>query len=370
MQSGMEVAMRRVFGVVLIGLGVFGLVFAGLVRFWAYPNGEKTPLDLDVPINATGPAQVYDADTGQLRSVQLRAARTVRVDSHASDSKNVVVVERLCLVIQQGNPPPCVSGSDSRLLTTTTDRVAADRKSAESVNDPKYGENVNGDTTIKHVGLTYKWPFHAKKKTYQFFNPDVGVASPATYEGKEKINGLTLYKYVCVTPKMEADVFSGIVPKPNATVQAIPGYYTDTRTVWIDPVTGTIVKGNEHQVRQFRGGALDGQTAIDLNETFDDATVKYQTRKAKDGRDKIELASFWLPLAGLLVGVLALAGGILLLFVLGRRQPPPSEVPPPPPPEQQPTPPAYAVPPAPAGVAPPPAPPGARDDEATRPLSR
>jgi hypothetical protein len=351
---------RKVLAPVLLALGVFGLAFAGLMRFWAYPNGEKTPLDLNIPIIATGPAQLYNSGTGQLESVQLRADRNVSVDSQASDSKNVVVSETLCIVIQRDNPPPCVSATDPRLLpnTPSSDRVAADRKTAEAVNDPKYGGNVDGNTSIKHVGLTYKWPFHAKKKTYQFFNPDVGLASPATYEGKEKINGLTLYKYVCVTPKVEAPVF-----------QDIPGYYTDTRTVWIDPVTGTIVKGNEHQVRQFRGGALDGQTAADLNLTFDNATIKYQTKKAKDGRDQIELASFWLPLAGLLVGVLALTGGVLLLLA-GRRQPPPSEVPPPPEPEQQPDPPAYAAPPATAGVAPPPQPPGAQDNEATQPLPR
>jgi len=86
--------MRRALGVVLIGVGVFGLVFAGVMRFWVYPNGLKTPLNLNIPIIGTGPAQVYDAATGQLQNVQLRADRTVRVDSQASDSKNVVVDER------------------------------------------------------------------------------------------------------------------------------------------------------------------------------------------------------------------------------------------------------------------------------------
>src|SRR5882757_683645 len=152
--------MRRWFGVVLVGLGVFGLAFAGLVRFWAYPDGEKTPLDLNIPIVATGPAQVFDTGSGQLKSVQLRADRTVRVDSQASDSTNVVVDERVCIVIQENNPPPCVPGTDPRLLTYTTDRVAANRKNARAVNDAKYGGNVNGDASVIHTGLTYKWPFH------------------------------------------------------------------------------------------------------------------------------------------------------------------------------------------------------------------
>lgn len=348
--------MRRIFGVSLVGLGVFGLVFAGVMRFWVYPNSLKTPLNLDLDIVATGPAQLFDATTAQVQSVQLRADRTIRVDSQASDSRVVVIVERLCIVIQRDSPPPCVSAEDSRLLSYTTDRVASDRRTGEAVNDPKYGANVNGNDTIKHAGLSYKWPFHAKRQTYQFFNPDVGAAFPATFEGTEKINGLTLYKYVSVTPKMEADVGKDI-----------PGFYTDTRTVWIDPVTGTIVKGNEHQVRQFRGGALDGKTAVDLNLTFDDKTVNNQTHKAKQGRDQIALASLWLPLAGLVLGVLALAGGILLL-VRGRRQPPPSEVPPPPPYPGQPAPPDYAAPPTHPDMAP--ARPSYPNADATQPLRR
>jgi hypothetical protein len=305
--------MRRIFAAVLIGVGVFGLVFAVVERFWAYPNGEKTPLDLDILIVATGPGQVYNATTGQVDAVALRADRTVKVDSQASDSTNVVVQERLCIVIQVDNPPPCVSGTDKRLLTYTTDRVAADRKTGESVNDPKYGGNVNGDTSIKHVGLTYKWPFHAKKQTYQFFNPDVGKAFPATYQGTEELKGMTLYKYVIVTPKTEADVFKGI-----------PGNYEDTITVLVDPVTGTIVKGVEHQLRTFRGGALDGKTAVDLTLTFNGDTIDFQAKKAKDGRAQIDLASKWLPLTSLIVGIVALAGGIFL-FSRGDRQPPPSE---------------------------------------------
>lgn len=349
--------MRRIFGLLLLGVGVFGLVVAGLVRFWVYPNGLKTPLNLDIPIIATGPAQVYDATAGQLRPVTLRADRTVRVDSSASDSKVVVVQERLCIVIQENNPPPCVSGTDPRLLTYTTDRVAAERKNAESVNNPKYGENVNGDTKVKHTGLSYKWPFHSKKTTvYQFFNPDVRFASPASYQGSEKIKGLTTYKYVSVTPTTDEDIFKGV-----------PGTYDDTRTVWIEPLTGTIVKGVEHQVRKFRGGSLDGQTAVDLTLTFDDKTITYQANKAKDGRKQIDLVSLWLPLIGLVVGVLALAGGIYLLFFASRRHPPAEEAAPPPPAPEQ-GPPGYAGPPE-YGEAPGyGAPPGPPETETTRPL--
>jgi hypothetical protein len=58
--------------------------------------------------------------------------------------------------------------------------------------------------------------------------------------------------------------------------------------------------------------------------TFNGDTIDFQAKKAKDGRAQIDLASKWLPLTSLIVGIVALAGGIFL-FSRGDRQPPPSE---------------------------------------------
>jgi len=77
----------------------------------------------------------------------------------------------------------------------------------------------------------------------------------------------------------------------------------------VDPVTGVIVKGIEHQVRTL----VDGSPALDTTLTFDDASIKYQAKQAKDGRSKIDLLTLWLPLILLVVGLLALVGAVLLL---------------------------------------------------------
>ena len=55
---------------------------------------------------------------------------------------------------------------------------------AEAVNIAKYGGNVNGDTSVPHSGMAYKFPIDTKKQTYQFFQTDVGKAYPATYQGR------------------------------------------------------------------------------------------------------------------------------------------------------------------------------------------
>jgi len=300
---------RKALSFVLIGIGVFCLVLAAGLRFWAPSHAEKTPLNLDIKQVATGPATILNASTGQTEQTNLIATRRVRTDSTASDSKVTVVQETLCIVKDVDNPPECVDAQDpqQRLLSFTTDRVAADRKTAESVNDPKYHENVNGDTSAKHVGLSYKWPFNAKKQTYKFYDPVSEQAPDARFIGTEKLAGLNLYKYEAVIDNIDLPVGPGI-----------PGKYSDTRTVWIDPVTGVIVKGVEHQVRTL----ANGTPALDTTLTFDQDAINYQAKQAKDGRNKIDLLTVWLPLLALVVGLIAFAIGVLLL----RR--PPNEAPP------------------------------------------
>jgi Porin PorA len=290
---------RKILMALLVGFGIFFLVLAGLLRFYAPSHAEKTPLDLDVVQVATGPAKVLNAGTGQLEDLSLNATRRVRTDSAASDSKVTVVQETLCVVKDVDNPPECVDAHDPqhRLVSFTTDRVAADRKTAQSTNDPQYATNIDGDTSATHTGLTYKWPFHAKKTSYKFFDPISRQAPDARYIGTEKLKGMTMYKYEAVIDKMDLPIGPGI-----------PGSYADTRTVWVEPLTGAIVKGVEVQKRWL----ADGTPALDTTLTFNQAAIDYQAKQASDGRAQIKMLTVILPLVCLLVGLAALVGAFLL----------------------------------------------------------
>ena len=293
--------MRKALSYVLVGIGVFGLVLAAGLRFYAPSRAVKTPLNLNIKLVSTGPATLLNASSGQQDQANLVATRLVRTDSAASDSKVTVVQETLCVMRDVDDPPQCGDNNrDPRIVDISTDRVAADRKSAESVNDSKYGENINGDTNVKHVGLSYKWPFHSKKQTYKFFDPISRQAPDARFIGTEKIGGLNLYKY-------QADITNIDLPVDNAG--KIPGKYSDTRIVWVDPVTGVIVKGTEHQVRTL----ADGTPAADTTLTFNQDAVNYQLKQAKDGRNKIDLLTVWLPLIALVLGLVFLGAGLVVL---------------------------------------------------------
>jgi len=290
--------MRRILGSVLIGLGLFGIVLAILLPTVVVSGSKKTPLDLNITLHSTGSAQVLNAATGKVSDVNLRATRIVRSDSKASDGKKTTVDETLCTVIVQGDTADCLRAPDPRLLSITTDRVTSDRRSAEAVHVAKYKENVNGDASKRHTGMAYKWPIDAKKKTYQFYEPDLAEAFPAAYKGTSKIKGLTVYEYVCDTGT-----------QPYQVQGLFPGTYTDTRTVYVEPQTGAIMKGVEHQVQAL----ADGQVALDTTLTFDQKAIDYQANFAKDKIKALHLAQIWGPIVVGVLGIGALVGGFLLL---------------------------------------------------------
>jgi hypothetical protein len=289
---------RKILAPVLIALGIFSLILAGLLRFYAPSRVEKAPLDLKVPQQtATGPAKLYNLGTGQLEDVELMATRQVVTDSAVSDSKVAVMQVTLCIVKVIDDPPYCgTDRTDPRIVRIIVDRAPADRKTGLAVNAEKYGENIDG-APIKHQGLTYKFPFHAKKTTYKFFDVNSHLAADARFIGTDKVKGLTTYKYEAVIDKVPLELGGGI-----------PGVYSDTRVVWVEPRTGAIVNGTQHQVRT----TTTGTTVFEADLAFTDATIDHQTKLAKDGLSKLRLLTVIAPLILLLVALLAFAGAFLL----------------------------------------------------------
>ncbi len=291
--------MRRALAILLIVLGAFGGGLAFLLPAVAVPAVKKTPLNLDITQVSSGPGKLLDAASGTSRSVQLRATRIVRTDSHASDGTNTTVNESLCIVVVQGTTPNCLPSNDPRLLSITTDRVTSERKSAESVHVANYRENVNGDTSARHAGVTYKWPIDAQRKTYQFYEPDLLKAFPATYEGTSKVAGLTVYQYTAKTGD-----------QPYLVQGLFKGTYNDVTTVYVEPKTGAIVDGVEHQVQTLQ----DGTVALDTTLRFDQSAIDYQANYSKDAIDKLRLAGLWIPIIAGILGVLALVAGVVLVL--------------------------------------------------------
>jgi hypothetical protein len=297
--------MRRAAVYVLVGLAVFMLAIAASLRFYVVPNLLVTPLDQFAESFAPGTGTVFDpAALAERSDVDMVAHRTLRGDVAASSKEHGVWDESVVL-----------SDSQGKLINATTDRVAWDRKTGMAINC--CDENVDGVPT-KHRGLSYKFPFGSEKTSYPFFDTTAKVARPMKYQDSEKIQGLTVYRYqMQVGPVQigELEVPGDLVGSDEPAVTA-PRFYDNTRTVWVEPLSGVIVKGQEkqHQVLRDAAGA-DALTLIQVTLTFDERTQKQQGDLAKDARSKAALVGTWVPLICLL---LAIVFGILAA-VLARR---------------------------------------------------
>jgi hypothetical protein len=313
---------KRIGSHVLLFVGVFLLVLGISVKFFVAPRAVKAPLQIPEKyrtIIATGENfQFLNAKTLQPDNISVYITRHIQGDVSKGNSKVAVYQESLCLTRDDGTHPGCVDKNDDRLITNSTDQVAFDRISGMAVNDAKYGESVDGDPTIKHSGLGYKFPIDSKKKTYPYFDTVVGKAFPMEYKGSEKLEGLRVYRYV-----------QTIVDQPVYTNHVLPSTYTNTRTVWVEPTTGAIVKGREDLTQTLTGRAdldatselrdpvLAGKVALKGVLQFDDNTVKLQAQLAKDNLPKVAVVRFILPLVSFILGLILT---VLAFFRLRGRQ--------------------------------------------------
>jgi hypothetical protein len=307
--------MRRLFGGIVLGLGVLVIVGAALVKWVAAPALVKIPQDVNLTTVAEGRSQVFVLQAQAVQQVPVVATRVVRADSHAGTSSVTVFDETLCL--RNGSAPTkpdaegCLPSTDPGFIQRTTDRIAVDRKSALAVADgQQFDAAVDGNKDIKHDGLGYTFPIDTEKKSYPFFDTVLGKSFPMNYQATEKIAGLDLYRFQQTVP--ESDI------KINGL---LPGRYSNLRTVWVQPTTGVIVKGSEQIEQKFTNG---GEIAFSGTLVFNDATVKSQAKYAKDQLSKVDLIRMWVPLALAVLGLVLVVVGLLLL----RRRRRPADYPP------------------------------------------
>ena len=119
----------------------------------------------------------------------------------------------------------------------------------------------------------------------------------ATYEGTEDVDGIEAYKFHAVVSDVPYEVTDGV-----------QGTYSTDKTIWIEPVTGSIVNQSYHQVRETDDG--DNFITLDLAYTADE--VADSVADAKSSRDKINLVRDTVPLVSLIIGIPALVIGLIL----------------------------------------------------------
>jgi hypothetical protein len=278
---------------VLMGLGAFLLIAGILAVAWAPGVVKKTPLDVETTTVYEGQAAKIDPATGAFDKKPVYAIRETKSDSKKSSDDHVIMIETACAVFDTGGAQVCVNGNDPDLITASVDIFATDRVTALAVDDKNLPEG-----TVVPEGLVNKFPFDVEKKSYPFWDGDIGRAVDIEYDGTEELFGLDTYRFSYT-----------VTDEPIEVAEGIPGTYSNTVTVNVDPTTGSIVRSGQDQQRFLD----DGTPALDIQVIGTDDTVKDAVDEAKTAGQSLFILLTVVPLVGFIGGALCLVAGFLLL---------------------------------------------------------
>lgn len=316
-------------GLSLVGVGVFLVVLALLMKFYAYGRLAVVPFDQKTTTHSIGKnATIFDIATQGEVTTDLESTQNVVGDPKASqkatdkEGKKVAVWETLVYTTKAG----AVTDKTHPPLSAQHDRVAFDANTAQAINCcGQYTSSTSDidtaaetrDFTTPITGLYYKFPFNAQKQTYKFWDGELKKSTDAVYKDTETIQGLTVYRYEQVIPATKVDTitapasFFGIKKAGDVTIDKI---YGNTRTLWVEPETGVIIRGQEqqHVVGDYQGQEV--ATLTDVTIGYDNPTITDNVDTYKSKATMLKAVRVWVPLFGTIIGVLLILGGVFLLL--------------------------------------------------------
>ena len=332
----------------LLGLGAALLIAALLLSTYTQGKIAKIPLDLDADLMSEGtgtaldPASLSSPERFVIdENVPVALQQQLSVEAPANaDVVTLQVGSSLRRTDKQ---------QDEGLLLAMVDTVTLDRVTAMAVSsDTNPGGAVQKPRTIEddapptnvalpHEGLSYRFPFNTEKKTYPYFDPIAQQPFDANYDAEEDVNGLTTYRFTqnvgydadgkLVEPVKYSSLYDndedsqvtaraslwGVEAEDPYEPITMTRYYAAKRTFWVDPVTGTIVRAEEHGFHYYSRDALKPEvTFADFTVTSTEKTVESQVAAARDEADHLALWSRILPITFAALGLVTLVGGVLL----------------------------------------------------------
>jgi hypothetical protein len=326
---------RRVVGFVLLGLGVFAVALGLLLRFWAYPQLAKAPLDTKATSVAEGTgitALVIKTVNGApepeiLDNLNVKATTYVTGDltkpEVKADGDVAVYVEAI----------KTVDESSGTTINASVRELCFDRFTGEAV-APCEGQYIeveqrkrevpNKRDVVQQPGLSFKFPFGAEKQDYRFYDLQLRKAVKAKFDGEDTVQGLDVYRYVMTVPNTrigEREVPGSLVDEPDEPTVDADLYYEGKRTLWVEPVTGVIVRGQQEMTQELvppdkKPG--EGTVVFDGTLRLNDKTVNDYVKQAEDGKGQLRLLTMWPVVMWIAGGVLVVAGLVLLFLRFGR----------------------------------------------------
>lgn len=326
--------MRRIVSFILLGIGVFAVALGLLLRFYAYPQLAKIPLDNE----STSVAQGSGITALVIRTVNGAPSPEIRHNMTLTSTTYVTGDLTQPEVKEDGDVAVYVEATKTTddatgiVVDASVRSLCIDRHTTEAVApcegqyiEQEQGKKITADrNTVQQPGLSFKFPFEAEQKDYQFYDTSVRKAVTARFDGEETIQGLATYRYVMNVPPTkiaDQEVPGSLVGKDDEPSVQAEQYYQVKRTVWVEPVTGIVVVGQQEGKQELltEGQAPgEGTTVFDGTLRFTDETINDNVTKAEDNKSKLSLLTSW-PTAMWIVGGILLLVGLVMLMGAAQR---------------------------------------------------
>ncbi|GAB3131038.1 hypothetical protein GCM10027289_16620 [Tsukamurella serpentis] len=370
--------LARVIGPILIFLGALLITSAIAAPVYVAGKLKPIPLDLDITTvaksekpadsqaDAEFPAKSLDlCSIGKQKAVVSEVSVTTQTRTLVtapSDESTMTVQSGMSMVVPsvktKGEPRhPQLTGAaanerpcDDGLVQAWLDRVQLDRETAKPTGKTSEATYAPGESTpaVKldnRKGLQYRFPAGTSQDgKYEFFDLITRSNVPLKFVEEKEVSGTNTLHFrgerdwtdlstirdsndptlgTVLTMPAGWWGIGGVDPKDDITLNRWAKTGVD---VWVDPKSGIIVDQSLHYQQQFR---LPGQVApntprpvrdfkldvFDANQRWVGDTVRSQADAAKSAQNKLAVAKYVVPVAGAVLGLIALGLGGFALFV-------------------------------------------------------
>jgi hypothetical protein len=307
-------------GFVALGVGVFCLALAPLIRYYVLPRVELMPLDQVTTSVSAGQGSYFDPGILKLKGpVPITVTTHVVGDVAAGEATGYAVWN----ISTRIDTPETESYQDPRAAYSwSLQHVISQRHTGVLVNccgaNPAVGIDVN------HLPFPFvylQFPYGVAKTTYDYWNPGLGNVFPIHFTGTTTVQGHELYRFTGTVPptKIGAQSVPGFLiglPNRSGMLQADVTYRDDGVEILVDPATGAPVRTSDHTVTTLRlpGSTEDRLTLLAANFSTEPASEQAVLTTAVNGGRELRLIGDTVPIGALCVGgVLVLAGAGLLV---------------------------------------------------------
>ncbi|MBR7742189.1 DUF3068 domain-containing protein [Phycicoccus sp. BSK3Z-2] len=319
----------------LVVLGALFIGFGVLAKPYLYDRLAVVPLDQDsqsVSVG-TGVDALWPHGTGEdaridkLTDVSVTSTRTIKGIPGVVEEAGVADTEAFWQTTVRSQ-----AEVDGRLvdLSYSDAGVSVDRRTGEATNccgDYASAGDLTDPDLVEprtYEGNYFKFPFDTKQQDYAWWDGAVGRADPIRFVEEDEVEGVRVYVFrqsigpeTVDTLDIPAYLFDATA---SGSVEA-DAVYSNTRTLWVEPVTGVLVDGQEEVSLTYEADGYEPVARTVGTIGFSAETVVDNAETWGPRAGLLGFVDSWLTLLGLGLGLVLVAAGSVLVLSRGGRRP-------------------------------------------------